>query len=93
MATHSSEITKFYNHFKTNCKVKVVDVIEERTFFHWKRLVFNDLNCEEMLEVATYIKNTFSTKGNYSHLLPTLHTYNDRLCLTVDVSEINKKIK
>lgn len=89
----SKELTAFKKHFQGNCPVKVIDTIEEPHFPHWKRLCFNQLNCEEMVEVAAYIKNTFGTPGGYSHLSPKLHTYNNFLCLTVDISVIKEKIK
>ena len=88
----SPELKAFKEHFKANCSVKVTDVIEDRTFFHWKRLCFNSLDCEEMMQIAQYIKNTFSNPGNYSHLLPKVYVYNHELCLTVDVSDIKNKI-
>ena len=93
METKSVELTKFYNHFKKNCTVKVIDTAESRTYFHWKRLLFDSLNSDQMLELADYIKETFSTRGLYSHNLPKLHAFDGRLCLTVDVEQINEKIK
>ena len=89
----SKELSEFKKHFQSNCGVKVIDTIEESTFPHWKRLCFGPLNCEEMLEVSSYIRITFGTPGNYSHLSPKLHSYNGILCLTVDVSHIRDKIK
>jgi len=89
----SRESTEFKKHFQSNCSIKVVDTIEESHFTQWKRLSFGSLNCDEMLEVSSYIIITFGTRGNYSHRLPTLHSYNGELCLTVDVSQIKEKIK
>ena len=88
----SPELKAFKEHFQASCSVKVTDTAENKSYFHWKRLCFNALNCEEMLQIAQYIKNTFSNVGDYSHLRPKLHIYDDGLCLTVDVSEIKDKI-
>lgn len=88
----SKELKAFKKHFTENCDVRIIGTIEENHLPHWKRLCFNSLNCEEMLKVSQYIKNTFSTSGKYSHLLPKLHVYNGMLCLTADVSEIKEKI-
>jgi len=88
----SKELKEFKKHFSQNCNVKVLGTIEQTHLPHWKRLCFNSLNCEEMLEVSNYIKNTFSVDGKYSHLLPKLHPYNGVLCLTIDVNQIREKI-
>jgi hypothetical protein len=88
----SPELKAFLHHFQKNCSVKVIDTIEENHLPHWKRLCFELLNCEEMLHLGQYIKNTFSESGKYSHLQPKIHTYKNELCLTVDVSHIKSKI-
>jgi hypothetical protein len=89
----SNELKEFKKHFEANCSIKVIDTIEESHLPHWKRLCFNQLNCNDMIEIAMYIKNTFSVKDTYSHLLPKIQIYNGFLCLTVDVSQIEKLIK
>lgn len=88
----SKELKALKKHFTENCNVKVIATIEEATYPHWKRLCFGSLNCEEMIQVSSYIKKTFSTEGKYSHLLPKLHPYNGFLCLTIDVSQIKDKL-
>jgi hypothetical protein len=88
----SPELKAFKEHFKANCFVKVTNTVEDRAFFHWKRLCFDSLNCEEMIQIAQYIKKTFSNPGDYSHLQPKISVYNYELCLTLDVSEIKDKI-
>jgi hypothetical protein len=88
----SKELKELKKHFSKNCNIKVVDTIEETNYPHWKRLCFGSLNCEEMIEVSSYIKKTFSTEGNYSHLSPKLHAYNGVLCLTIDISQIKDKL-
>ena len=92
MAT-SKELLKLKKHFERNCGVEVHGVLEHKHYFHWKRLLFSELNCEDMIKIADYIKTYFSTPNRYSHLLPKLHSFNDCLCLTFDVSEINKFLK
>jgi hypothetical protein len=89
----SKELKEFKKHFEANCSVKVIDTIEENHLPHWKRLCFNQLNCDEMIEISSYIKKTFSVEGKYSHLSPKLQIYNRVLCLTVDISQINDKIR
>jgi hypothetical protein len=88
----SKELKAFKQHFQENCSVRVVDTIEDQRIMHWKRLDLGHLNCEEMEEVARYIKDTFYNEGMYSHILPTLGVHKGMLCLTVDVSQINEKI-
>jgi hypothetical protein len=88
----SKELSAFKNHFEQNCSVRITDTIEERTYPHWKRLVFGHLNCEELEEISRYIRDTFSTKGRYSHKLPKLGCYDGELCLTVDSQYIKEFI-
>ena len=88
----SKELLAFLKHFQANCSVRVEMAIEERTYLHWKRLVFHKLNCEEMDEISQYIKDTFSEKDRYTHLLPTIGVYNGFLCLTIDEKFIREII-
>lgn len=88
----SKELMAFYRHFQANCSVKVEMVLEEKRYFHWKRLVFHQLNHDDLVEIAQYLRDTFRNEGRFSHLLPKLGTYNGFLCLTVDVSQIREKI-
>jgi hypothetical protein len=90
--TMSKELLAFKKHFQENCSIKVEMTIEDKSYFHWKRLVFHSLNCEQMNEVSWYIRKTFSKEENYSHLLPKLGVHNGFLCLTVDVIQIKEKI-
>ncbi len=90
----SKELSKLKKHFKANCNVKVINTIETKQYFHWKRLVFDfGLNCEELEDITSYIRYTFSTPGKYSHQLPKLGVFKGNLCLTVDAEQINDKIK
>lgn len=52
----SKELKEFKKHFEANCSVKIIDTIEENHLPHWKRLCFNQLNCDEMTEISLYIK-------------------------------------
>lgn len=90
--TKSKELIAFYRHFVANCSVKVEMSLEEKTYFHWKRLVFHQLNHDDLVKIAQYLRDTFRNEGRYSHLLPKLGSYNGYLCLTVDVSQIREKI-
>ena len=90
----SEELKTFLEHFKRNCSVMVVETIEERNYFHWKRLCFESLNSEELGEISKYIIKYFSQIGNYSHILPKVHAYQYlggmQLCLTIEDREIRK---
>jgi len=89
----SKEIAAFKKHFEANCpRIKVITTVECNTYPHWKRLIFASLNCEEMMEVARYIKKTFSNEGMYSHLRPRLGVDDNYLSLTVDIAQIQEKI-
>lgn len=88
----SKELEAFKKHFEANCSVKVIDAIEQNMYPHWKRLCFISLNCEDLLKISEYIRNTFSEPGNYSHLAPKIGYYDSCICLTVDVKDIIKKI-
>ena len=88
----SKELSAFKKHFQENCSIKIIHTIENERCFHWKRLCFQELNCEQMEEVSRYIKRTFSNEGRFSHLLPGLVVYDNFLCLTVDVKQIKEKI-
>ena len=88
----SKELTAFKKHFQSNCSIKLVKAIEESHCPHWKRLAIETLDCEQMAELAWYIRTTFSVEGKYSHKLPTLKEYKGYLCLTVDKSQIQRSI-
>lgn len=88
----SKELTAFKKHFQNNCSIKVITTIEESHCRHWKRLAIENLNCEQMAELAWYIRTTFSVEGKYSHKLPTLKEHKGYLCLTVDESQIKRSI-
>ena len=88
----SKELQAFKKHFIENCSVRVFDTIEHRNYFHWKRLEFSTLNHDDIIEIAKYIRDTFSTDGSYTHLSPKLHAFNCNLVLTVDVDLIKSHI-
>tara|TARA_Y100000389_G_scaffold91448_1_gene88034 strand:+ start:2858 stop:3154 length:297 start_codon:yes stop_codon:yes gene_type:complete len=89
----SKESTALRMDFKDKCPNIKVKSLEERSYPHWKRLVFlNGLNCEEMFLVALYIKDTFSVEGKYNHKSPKLHEYKGCLVLTIDEDEIKRAI-
>jgi hypothetical protein len=71
-----------------------VKVLYPEEDINWKRLYFNQLNCEEAEQISKYIKDTFSTPGKFTHLGPMLiASSNCFITLTVDVSQINEFIK
>ena len=89
---YSPELLALKKDFESTTSMKVCGVEENRTFFHWKRLLFDELNCVDMVIISTYIRKRFSVEGNYSHLLPKLHSYNGVLALSISVEEIKKHI-
>ena len=83
-------LKEFAEDFTTETGIKV-HTLEERTFPHWKRLVFNQgLNCEQLEKIASFIKTRFSQARLYSHLMVTLGRYEDKLCLTADVKDLER---
>ena len=88
----TKELKAFKEHFESWCDIKVQLTIEDKRTPHWKRLVFDSMDCDDMEGISNYIHNTFSNKGRYSHKLPTLGVHNGFLCLTVDVAQIKEKI-
>ena len=89
----SPELKKLSTHFTEYTGIKPLGIMEERNCPHWKRLIFQSLNCEQMEMIADYIRTTFSKKGLYTHLSPNLHSYDGYLCLTIDGREVNEFIK
>jgi hypothetical protein len=88
----SKELKEFKKHFVEKTDIKVCDTVEDTSFYHWKRLIFNNLNCDEMSVISEYIKDTFSSPDKYTHLLPKLQSYENKLSLTIDVDIIRKFI-
>lgn len=89
----SQEIKSFKKDFESFTGIKVYGLIEDRSYFHWKRLVLKPLNCEEMQKISEYILYRFSKYGVYTHLMPSLSCFDGYLCLTVDRSYIHEFIK
>ncbi len=89
---YSKELKAFKANFETSTGIQVIDIYEDRTTPHWKRLLFHSLDAEKILKIAEYIMMNFSTPGRYSHLLPKIHSYNGYVALTVGVDEIQKFI-
>jgi len=89
---NSKELIAFKNDFEKSTGINVLFTIEERTYFHWKRLVLPHLNSEHLLSIAIYINNRFYTKNKYTHLSPKIQSYENNLVLTVDVKDIKKFI-
>jgi len=88
----SPELKAFKLDFEMYTKIKVDGLIENREFFHWKRLVFSRLNCEDLRKISDYIIHRFSTPGIYTHLSVELVPFDNQMCLTVDSSNIKKFI-
>lgn len=88
----SDELLRFKEHFERNTNIKVHDVYEHQSCYHWKRLLFYELNCEQLAIIGQYLKKTFSTPGKYSHLLPKIQTWGNDISITIDANLINQFI-
>lgn len=77
----SKEISKFRQHFERRARVKVAGVKENKEFYHWKRLILNDLDGSELIRVGEYIINYLRGNGF-------LCEWNGDLTITVDVQFI-----
>ncbi len=82
----------FAEDFTKSTGISVI-LYEDRTTPHWKRLLFAGANCEELSKISNFIYERFYQKGKYSHLLVKLHSYEDHLCLTADVKELERIYK
>jgi hypothetical protein len=93
---YSKELTAFKRDFELSTGIKTHGMIEERTFFHWKRLVLDDLTAKELTAIDTYFRQRFYQKGKFTHELPEIHSYNYLggcyLVVTVDIELIQKFI-
>lgn len=89
----SKELQKLKTVFEKQTKIKILGTIEEQTFPHWKRLVLPQLNSAELIKVAYFIMLNFNEPDKFTHLLPKIQTYENRLVLTVDVELIKKYLK
>ena len=88
----SPELKKLSTHFTEHTGIQPLGIMEERNCFHWKRLIFQSLNCEQMEAIAKYIKKTFSKTGIYTHLSPRVGVCDGHLCLTVDAAQVKEFI-
>lgn len=61
--------------------------------YGWYKLYLSSLDCEKMEIMARYIRLRFTCDGLYTHLLPTLSTFNGKLCLSISVELAEKKLK
>ena len=90
---HSNELKALKEHFEISTGIKVMDIYEDKTTPHWKRLLFDPIDSEKMLKISEYIMMNFSTPGEYSHLIPKIHSHQGYcLALTIGVDEIQKFI-
>ena len=89
----SEELIRLRNEFIKSTGITPDDTEENRTFYHWKRLIFTELNSEQLKKISEFIIKNFSTRGQYSHLLPTLHSFEGNIALTFDRDDINEFLK
>ena len=88
-------LKEFAKDFTRSTGIKV-DMYEDKTFPHWKRLMINknELDCEQMNEISTFIMKRFSVPQKYSHLMVKLHiTFGGHLCITADVKDLERVYK
>lgn len=88
----SKELQILKTSFEAHTGLKVIAPIEEKLFPHFKRLELPQLNCVEMYKVMYYIMSTFTTPNTFEHTRPKLHSYNNKLVLTVDIKQIQKHL-
>ena len=88
----SPELKAFKAHFESKTNIRVMDTKEDKQYFHWKRLIFPQLDAEQMMWIAEYILMNFSTPGRYSHRLPKLHAHGGCIALTIDKEQIHEFI-
>jgi|688.fasta_scaffold42866_11 hypothetical protein len=88
----SKELKAFKDNFETSTGLKVDHSYEDTTTPHWKRLLFRSLNAEKMLKISEYLLMNFSTPGRFSHLLPSIHTFQGYVALTIDENMIKEFI-
>jgi hypothetical protein len=88
----SDELLRFKEHFERYTNIKVHDVYEHQSCYHWKRLLFYELNCEQLAIIGQYLKKL-------SQRLVSIHIYylkfklggND-ISITIDANLINQFI-
>jgi hypothetical protein len=81
----------FAQDFTQSTGIKVHAFCDERTYPHWKRLLLpSGLTCEDMTKISNFIKEKFSQKGKYSHLLVTLGSHDGGITLTADVKDLER---
>jgi len=88
----SKELRAFSEHFQKLTGIKPHGTEEHKDWYHWKRLIFHKLECDQILDIALYLRQTFSVPGKNTHNLPMLAVYDGQMALTVDVSLIKKYI-
>jgi hypothetical protein len=88
----SNELLRFKEHFEINTNIRVHDVYEHYSCYHWKRLLFHELNSEQLEIIGRYLKKTFYSHGKSSHLLPKIQTWGNDISITIDVNLINQFI-
>ena len=84
----------FSQDFTQATGIKVHAHCDDRTYPHWKRLILpSGLTCDDMEKISNFIKETFSQKGKYSHLLVTLGSHNGGITLTADIKDLERVYK
>jgi hypothetical protein len=89
------ELHKIFAHdFTRITGIKVHCLDTDRSAPHWVRLILPcGLNCEQLDSISNFIKETFSVKGRYSHLLVTLGSHCGSLSLTADIKDLERAYK
>jgi hypothetical protein len=88
----SKELKDVKDHFEKNTGIKVQKTIEERNYFHWKRLVFEKLECDDLIKIGNYLKKYFHEDNYYYEYSISLHEYCGMMTLTIDERLIKKFI-
>lgn len=89
---NSKELTALRDHFFKTTGIEAYPH-EDCTYPHWKKISLSlTLNCEQLGAIAQYIKDTFSTEGKFTHLIPKLVVEGGNLFLKVDTKQVQEFI-
>lgn len=84
-------LKEFAKDFTKSTGIKV-DMYEDKTYPHWKRLLLpTQLDCEQMNMISLFILQRFSEPKKFSHRMVKLHiTFGGQLCITADTKDLER---
>jgi hypothetical protein len=66
-------LTELIKTFKAECP-NIREVYEGEIFSDYVIFIYSNLNCEDLEDIAKFIRKHFSNEGRYTHKLPTIGT-------------------